>query len=167
MEFCIRNEEEKDFVQVRAILQATFPSEAESKLVEALHANGKAVISLVAVKNDVVLGHILLSPVTTTPPSDAKGIGLAPVSVRPDAQSLGIGSQLIREGLHLCRELGYDYCVVLGSPKYYQRFGFEKASRYGMQNEYGVDDEFMVIRLSDQGVAGLVKYAPEFSMFSV
>jgi len=25
----------------------------------------------------------------------------------------------------------------------------------------------MVIRLSDQGVAGLVKYAPEFSMFSV
>jgi putative acetyltransferase len=167
MEFYIRNEEEKDFVQVSAILQATFPSEAESKLVEALRANGKAVISLVAVKNDVVLGHILFSPVTTTPPGDAKGIGLAPVAVRPDAQSFGIGTQLIREGLHLCRELGYDFCVVLGSPKYYQRFGFDKASRYGMQNEYGVDDEFMVIRLSDHGVAGLVKYAPEFSMFSV
>ena len=75
-----------------------------------------------------MLGHILFSPVSTSPPGEAKGIGLAPVAVRPDVQSHGIGSQLIREGLRLCQELGYDYCVVLGDPKYYHRFGFEKAS---------------------------------------
>jgi putative acetyltransferase len=67
-----------------------------------------------------VLGHILFSPVSTTPPSDAKGIGLAPVTVRPEVPAQGIGSQLIREGLHRCETLGYDYCVVLGDPKYYQ-----------------------------------------------
>lgn len=167
MKLNIRSEEEKDIDQVKAILRATFPTEAESKLVDALRANGKAVISLVAVNNKEVIGHILFSPVTTTPPGNAIGIGLAPVAVRPDVQSLGIGSQLIREGLRLCGELGYDYCVVLGSSRYYQRFGFEKASRFGMQNEYGVDDEFMVIRLSDRGAAGLVQYAPEFSRFSV
>jgi putative acetyltransferase len=67
----------------------------------------------------------------------------------------------------LCQELGYDYCVVLGDPKYYQRFGFEKASPLGIRNEYGVDDEFMLIRFTERGVAGLVQYAPEFNMFSV
>ena len=126
MEIKIRNEEGKDLDQVRAIVRAAFPSEAESKLVDALRAHGKATISLVAVYGTDVVGHILFSPVTTTPPVEASGIGLAPVVVRPDMQSQGIGSQLIREGLRLCKELGFDYCVVLGDPAYYQRFGFEK-----------------------------------------
>src|SRR5215208_2567418 len=116
---------------------------AESKLVDALRANGKATISLVAVYGGEVLGHILFSPVSTTSPSDVKGVGLAPVAVRPDAQSQGIGSKLIKEGLRLCKELGFDYCVVLGNPRYYQRFGFEQASLFGIRNEYGADHAFM------------------------
>jgi putative acetyltransferase len=166
----IRKEATKDIEQVRAIVRAAFPSEAESKLVDAIRANGRAVISLVAVgdNDEEVLGHILFSPVSTTPPGDASGIGLAPVAVRVGAQSQGIGSKLIREGLRRCKGLGFDYCVVLGDPKYYQRFGFQKASPFGMRNEYGVDDEFMVIRFSKRRVAGgLVQYVPEFGMFSV
>lgn len=167
MEITIRIEEEKDHRQVREIIRSTFPTEAESKLVDALRENGKAIISLVAVADDEVLGHILFSPVSTNPPSEAKGIGLAPVAVKPEYQARGIGSQLIREGLRLCRQQQYDYCVVLGSPEYYGRFGFEKASGYGLQNEYGVDDEFMVIYFSEGRAHGLVKYAMEFSVFSV
>ena len=167
MEIKIRKEETKDMEQVREVVRAAFPSDAESRLVDALRANGKATISLVALNTYDVLGHVLFSPVTTTPPSDAKGIGLAPVPVRPAAQSQGIGSKLTKEGLRLCKELGFDYCVVLGDPKYYQRFGFQKASLFGIRNEYGVDDEFMVIRFSERGVAGLVQYASEFAMFSV
>lgn len=167
MEITIRNEETKDIEQVREILRGAFPTDAESKLVDALRANGKAIISLVAVHNEQVVGHILFSPVSTTPPSDAKGIGLAPVAVNPNVQSQGIGSELIREGLRLCRQLGYDYCVVLGDPKYYRRFGFDTASGFGLQNEYGVDPEFMVIRFTDRNVNGLISYAPEFAMFSV
>jgi putative acetyltransferase len=167
MDIHIRNEETKDIEQVREVLCAAFPRDAESKVVEALRANGKAILSLVAVREEQVLGHILFSPVTTSPPSEAKGVGLAPVAVRPAVHSQGIGSKLIREGLRLCEELGYDYCVVLGSPDYYQRFGFEKASPFGIQNEYGVDDEFMVIYFSTCGVAGVVQYASEFAMFSV
>ena len=167
MEIKIRSEEAKDIEQVREVVRAAFPTDVESRLVDALRTNGKAVLSLVAVGGNEVLGHILFSPVSTTPPNEAKGIGLAPVSVRPDAQSQGIGSQLIREGLWLSQERGFDYCVVLGAPEYYGRFGFEKASALGIRNEYGVDDEFMLIQLSDRGVAGLVQYAPEFGMFSV
>jgi putative acetyltransferase len=167
MDIKYRSEEEQDIEQVREIVCAAFPTDAESKLVDAIRAHGKAIISLVAVDGEAVLGHILFSPVTTTPPSVVKGIGLAPVAVRPDVQSQGIGSKLIREGLRWCKELGFDYCVVLGGPDYYQRFGFEKASPFNIRNEYGVDEEFMVIRFSDRGVSGLVQYAPEFAIFSV
>jgi len=164
----IRREDNKDHGMVREILCATFPTDAESKLVDVLRENNKAIISLVAVMNDDVLGHILFSPVSTTPPNSAKGIGLAPVAVKPEFQKQGIGSQLIREGLRLCKELQYDYVIVLGNPKYYQRFGFRKASDFGLQNEYGVNDEFMVIQFSMKAeLHGLVKYASEFSLFSV
>jgi hypothetical protein len=30
---------------------------------------------------------------------------------------------------------------MLGSREYYQRFGLEKAGRFGMRNESGVDEE--------------------------
>ena len=167
MHITIRKEEAKDIEQVREIVRAAFPGDAESQLVDVLRANGKAIISLVAANGEEVLGHILFSPVTTAPPSEGTGLGLAPVAVRPDVQSQGIGSRLIRDGLQACKELGFDYCVVLGSPDYYQRFGFERASPLGIRNEYGIDHEFMVIRFSERGVSGLVQYASEFARFSV
>jgi putative acetyltransferase len=168
MEIMIRAEETKDIAHVQDILRAAFPTDVESRLVDALRANGKAIISLVAVNSNEVLGHILFSPVSTTPPSDAKGLGLAPVAVDPDFQLQGIGAKLIQEGLRRCEDLGYDYCVLLGAPDYYHRFGFQKASMFGLQNEYGVDHEFMVIRFSNhQPAPGMVRYAPEFARFSV
>ena len=167
MDYFIRKEQIEDIEQVRAVLQAAFSTDAESRLVDALRANGKAVISLVAVCAEEILGHILFSPVTTSPPTDAKGIGLAPVAVLPGVQSQGIGSQLIQAGLQLCQELGFDYCVVLGGPEYYHRFGFETAGDHGLQNEYGVGEEFMVLHFTDHPVSGLVRYAPEFALFSL
>jgi putative acetyltransferase len=167
MEYIIRKEQERDIEQVRLVHRAAFSTDAESRLVDALRENGKAVISLVAMCAEDVIGHILFSPVTTSPPGTAKGIGLAPVAVLPSFQSQRIGSQLVLAGLQLCQELGYDYCVVLGSPEYYQRFGFETASEHGLENEYGADEEFMLLPLTDQNAEGLVKYAPEFAMFSL
>jgi putative acetyltransferase len=163
----IRTEEPGDIEQVREVLRSAFRTEAESTLVDALRENGQAVISLVAVRASEVLAHIFFSPVTTAPPGEAKGLGLAPLAVRPTAQSQGIGSSLVREGLRLCEEKGYDFCVVLGDPRYYQRFGFEKASAFGIRNEYGVDEEFMIRRFSSRSVRGLVRYRPEFARFSV
>lgn len=167
MEYIVREEQAKDIEQVRSLLQAAFSTDAESKLVDALRANGKAVISLVAVCAEEVLGHILFSPITTSPPAEARGIGLAPVAVLPGVQSQGIGSRLILAGLQLCLELEFDYCVVLGSPEYYHRFGFETAGEHGLANEYGAGEEFMVLHFTDRPVSGLVRYASEFATFSL
>jgi putative acetyltransferase len=97
--------------------------------------------------------------------SSFNAVGLAPVAVVPELQTQGIGSKLIREGLKQCKQAGYDAAVLLGYPAYYSRFGFARAADFGLQNEYGVVDEFMVLPLRDgalQTVGGLVKYGPEF-----
>ena len=72
----------------------------------------------------------------------------------------------IRDGLERCERAGYDAVVVLGHPGYYSRFGFARAQDYGLENEYGAADAFMVRELRAQtlqDIRGLVTYAPEFA----
>jgi putative acetyltransferase len=92
-------------------------------------------------------------------------VGLGPVAVLPEFQGRGTGSSLIRRGLEECKRAGYEIAVVLGSDLYYPRFGFSRASDYGLDNEYGAGEHFMAVELREGAlaqVAGLVKYAPEF-----
>lgn len=87
------------------------------------------------------------------------------MSVLPEFQRQGIGSGLVREGLVACHRAGYHVVVVLGHVGYYPRFGFAKAQEYGLENEYGAEDAFMVLELRKGallGIGGLVKFAPEF-----
>ena len=146
----------------------------EARLVELLHAAGAAPVSLVATaeSDGRVIGHILFSPVQIDGPlgsNPPRMVGLAPVSVLPEYQGRGIGSRLIREGLDACREAGCGAAVVLGEPGYYTRFGFERASGKGLGNEYGVDEYFMVVELSNRAldsVSGMVRYREEFREIS-
>jgi putative acetyltransferase len=138
----------------------------ESHIVRRLHDAGEAVVSLVAVVDDRIVGHVLFSPTTVdTSGADVELVGLAPVGVLPEHQNEGVGSSLIRHGVERCRAAGIDAVVVLGDPEYYARFGFERASEYGLENEYGADEGFMVKPLHEgalDGVAGLVTYRSEF-----
>lgn len=140
--------------------------EEESRLVQLLHAAGKTPISLAARFEGRIVGHVLFSPMILDPPKPGLGIvGLAPVGMLPEHQGRGIGSRLIREGLLACGEAGYRAAVVLGKPGYYSRFGFERASYRGLDNEYGVDESFMVVELEKgalEETSVTVKYQPEF-----
>ena len=51
-------------------------------------------------------------------------LALAPVSVMPNDQRRGVGSDLIRQGLARARRDNWQAVFVLGEPEYYQRFGF-------------------------------------------
>jgi putative acetyltransferase len=136
----------------------------EARIVRRLHDADAAVVSLVAVVDDRIVGHVLFSNVTVGG-EGVELVGLAPVGVRPDYQHEGIGSSLIRRGIAQCRAAGVDAVVVLGDPEYYARFGFERASDDGLGNEYGADDAFMIKPLHDgalDGVNGVVVYRPEF-----
>jgi len=161
----IRSERADDQDAIRRVHPDAFEGDAEARLVDLLRDKGRAVISLVAVEADAVVGHILFSPVTIGGSPDGRALALAPVGVLKAFHGRGIGSSLIREGLKRCRSAGYELAVVLGGASHYQRFGFQTAKQHGLDNEYGVDDEFMVLELQEGGLdraGGLVQYAPEF-----
>lgn len=162
----IRAETLEDHGFVRRINELAFGQRNEADLVDALRANARPYVSLVAVVDEEVVGHIFFSPVSVeSEGGDFNAMGLAPMAVLPEHQNRGIGSQLVRKGLKECRREGI--VVVLGHPNYYPRFGFVPASLKGLRSEYDVADEvFMVVELTEgalNGRRGLVKYHPEFS----
>jgi putative acetyltransferase len=163
----IRREQPEDIAAIHELHEVAFGRPAEADLVDALRARSKTTLSLVAVEDDRIVGHILFSPVTIDSAARTfSAVGLAPMAVLPERQRRGIGSQLVSAGLLECRNAGYDCVVVLGHPTYYPRFGFVPASRYGLRSEYEVPDEaFMALAwragvLEDRG--GVVRYQPEF-----
>lgn len=163
----IRKETPADYAATRQVHLAAFPTPLEADLVDALRSAGHLTVSLVAVESEAIVGHIAFSPVTTEKPVLVTGVGLAPVAVTPAFERRGIGSELIRQGLQACKSLRFGWAVVLGDPAYYRRFGFDRASKFGLDNEYGVDEEFTVAELIPGCLprdAGVVHYAPEFAI---
>jgi len=165
----IRPEMDRDAAAVRRVHATAFPTTAEADLVERLRASGKAVIELVALDGDSIVGHILFSPIELEPLAGTVGLGLAPVAVLPDHEHHGVGRRLIQNGLAECHRWGAGFVVVIGDPPYYSRFGFEPAAKYGLRSEFAVGDSFMVFKLESGALprpGTIIKYAPEFSAVS-
>jgi putative acetyltransferase len=161
----VREETPEDIEVVRALNRVAFGQPDEGAIVDALRAQCPDLISLVAVDEDEVVGHIMFSPVTLE--GGSGGMGLAPMAVLPDRQRDGIGSSLVREGLSRLHQDRCAFVIVLGHPEYYPRFGFEPASQYGLACQWeGVPDEaFMVLILDPEamkGTQGVTRYRPEF-----
>ena len=165
--FKIRAEQSGDAAAIHAVHSSSFPTSAEADLVERLRAAGRLSVSRVAEAHGQIVGHVAFSPVTADRASG--GVGLAPVAVLELHRRHGIAADLIRAGLAACRESGFTWCVVLGEPAYYQRFGFRPAPAFGLTDEYGGGDCFQVLELADGAMpsgSGLIRYAPEFGVFA-
>lgn len=164
----LRQEKIEDAIGIRHVNEQAFGRLSEGDLVDKLRRRGKIALSLVAVEDGRIIGHILFSPVTIQ--SEERlfyGLALAPIAVLPEFQGRGIGSLLVKTGLEKCREAGYEFIVVVGDPGYYHRFGFVTASNYGFKCEFDVPDEvFMAIELRKgvfNGFSGTVRYQSEFN----
>lgn len=164
----VRKESPQDYKAVRRVNELAFEQPDEADLVDALRDVAQPQLSLVAVADGQVVGHIFFSPVVIeSGDSELTAVALAPMGVLPDYQRRGIGSELVKQGLIECRQLGITVVVVIGHPNYYPRFGFSPARAHGLQCEYEVPDEaFMIIELTPgalRGEGGLVKFPPEFA----
>src|SRR5689334_6578672 len=162
----IRSERPEDAAAVRQVNEQAFGSPKEARLVDMLRAADRVAVSLVATADGRVVGHILFSPITVAEaPAGFVGLALGPLAVLPAFQKMGIGARLVRHGLAECLQGGCQAVVLLGSPGYYARFGFNRASDHQLDNEYHAHEEFMVQELVDgtlDTIRGLVKFAPEF-----
>ena len=97
---------------------------------------------------------------------DVETLALAPLAVLPNHQKNGIGKKLVNEAIEKSKELGYKSIVVLGHEHYYLKFGFKKASNYGIKAPFDVPDEaYMVLELIPNAlneVNGVVEYSKAF-----
>lgn len=151
---------------IRAAFAGTdFGHQGEAELVRMIDGDGDTLVSLVAERDGVIVGHVLFSRMDV----DADGqplaaAGLAPVAVRPGLQGQGIGDALIRAGLDVLREQGIAISFVLGHEAYYPRFGYspELAARFASPF---AGPHFMAMML-DSGapwpLGGRADYAPAF-----
>jgi putative acetyltransferase len=164
----IRSERPDDRTAIHAVNAAAFGRASEADLVDALRVNGHLTLSLVAVRDDEVVGHIAFSPATiTSPDGDWTALALGPLAILPSHQRTGVGSALVRAGLAACLAMGHDLTFLLGHETYYPRFGFTPSKPKGVWWADRPDDSlhFMVVELHPNALAGrtgAMHFSPEY-----
>ena len=169
MKITIEAETEGDYEKITRLHTIAFNGDGEAKLVEKLRKTPRYIreLSLVAKYRNAIIGHALFYPIKIkTCRNICDSLALAPISVIPRFQNRKVGSRLIKEGLEKARKLGFKSIIVVGHPKYYPRFGFEKASKYGISASLDVpDDALFAMELEKDGLKdckGKIEYPSEY-----
>jgi len=167
----IRREAPEDGPAVDAVISAAFGQPGsdrpppETVLVRALRrdAGWIATLSLVAVRDKRVVGHVVCSRGWV---GDRPALGLGPLSVLPTHQGQGIGQALMHAVIGAAEAAGEPLIALLGDPRFYGRFGFVEASQIGLaapDPSWGA--HFQVRLLTDRppSVTGAFRYAAPFA----
>lgn len=158
----VRPAEAADHDAIRSVVKAAFGQPDEADLVEALRADGDALVELVAEEDGRIAGHILFSPMGND--AGFSLAALAPVAVAPDDQNGGLGSMLCLAGIEACRMAGVDVAVVLGHAAYYPRFGFSAQAAEQLTAPFS-GEHFMALELTPGALRPMtVTYAKAFGV---
>lgn len=162
----IKKSTEADRSDIEKIHTEAFGEEKGQEIAELVNGlfddkTAAPLLSLVAVENDQLLGHILYTKSVLTETDTPVSIQLlAPLAVLPDAQAKGVGSKLITEGLRRLKDSGVALVFVLGHPDYYPRCGFTTAGVLGFEAPYPIPDEHAgawMVQALKEGIIGRVK----------
>lgn len=163
----IRPEQTSDYTAVTQILTQAFGQPDEARLVEKIRSSPAYIpeLALVAEVDGNVVGHILFSHGQLWELPTLPVLVLAPLAVLPSYQRRGVGKRLVQEALALAQAQGNALVTVLGHPDYYAQFGFEPASRYGIEHPFEVPEAaFRVKRIGQlpKDLNGHLCYASAF-----
>ncbi|MEU9998553.1 bifunctional class I SAM-dependent methyltransferase/N-acetyltransferase [Streptomyces sp. NPDC050848] len=163
-----RPETAADIRSVWDVNAAAFETRGEADLVDALRADPGAWLpglSYVAEAPDgSVAAHALI---TRCHVDGVPATALAPVAVAPEHQRQGAGEAVTRAVLEAARLRGERLVLVLGHPEYYPRFGFVRASEYGIRPSFDVPDEAMRALVLDGSApvpSGTIHYPAAFGV---
>lgn len=140
----IREARDDEITAVLDVNRSAFGREDEARLVSDLLRDPSAqpVLSLVAVDDGRLVGHVLFTAATLE--GDGKSLRcalLAPLAVIPSHQRAGVGRMLIEEGCARLAQQGVKLVFVLGDPGYYTRHGFSPAIPQGLKAPYPIEPE--------------------------
>jgi putative acetyltransferase len=143
---------------IRDLLLESYPTPAEADLVERLRADGDVRISLCAVVDGAVAGHVLLSEMR----APFRALGLAPLAVAAAHRRQGLGAALVNAAVAEARAEGWEGLFVLGDPGTYRRFGFDPVAAASFDCRYA--GPFLMLLPLKTGLprGGHVAYAPAF-----
>ncbi|GAA5049928.1 GNAT family N-acetyltransferase [Nocardia callitridis] len=161
-----RAETDADIPAIREINLAAFDTAEEADLVDALRDDPAWLddLSILSAAPDgKPVGYALL---TRCHVDDTPALCLGPCAVPPEYQRTGAGSAAIRAALGAAEQAGEHLVIVLGHPTYYPRFGFTRASDYGIRLSIEVPDEaLMALSLDSEPLpGGTVRYAAPFGI---
>jgi putative acetyltransferase len=161
----VRESNDRDLPGLLNVGREAFGDDEGPEIVELISGlladpTAKPLLSLVAVSDERVVGHILFTRAEVSKNEKVTASILAPLAVAPHLQKQGIGARLVKEGLKKLSESGTDLVFVLGHPDYYPRYGFIPASLPGYEAPYPIPEEvagaWMVQELKP-GIIGRVK----------
>jgi len=173
----LRRERPGDEAAIAAVHAAAFArpespgDEApEVELVTQLRASDAWIpaLSIVALADDAIVGHVLCTRATI---ADRYAVlGLGPLGVAPAHQRAGTGQALVHAVLAAADALDEPLVVLLGSPDYYGRwFGFVPASAHGIEPPeewYGAAFQVRALTTATGTERGKFAYAPAFAVVS-
>jgi len=135
----IRESAPNDVASIEALYPEAFPDEDLLPLVGELLGQAPIVLSLVAIADNAVAGHVIFTTCGVVGKTEKLAL-LGPLAVAPARQRQGIGDAIVREGFRRVEGAGASEVYVLGDPAYYRRFGFEPS--FGVTPPYPLPEEW-------------------------
>jgi putative acetyltransferase len=168
----VRRERPADHRAVHALHAAAFrPAGAreddvvvEARLTDELREDACFLphLSLVAVEDGVVVGHVIGTR-GWLEPLGVPAVGIGPVGVLPAAQGRGTRTVLVHALLAVAEAAGERLAALLGSPDYYRRFGFVASTEVGVAPpDPAWAGHFMARWLGEPRAQGTFRYAEPF-----
>lgn len=166
----VRSETAEDYAEIESLVKEAFASAEHSdgdehNLIDRIRQTEDYIpqLSLVAEMNGAIVGYIMFSRIYI---GTEIAVAPAPLTVKTGFQRHGIGRLLVSTGHEIARNLQFPCSVVLGSPDYYTRLGYQRASEFNISAPFDVESKYyMVFRLTEETLpSGVVEYSEAFGL---
>lgn len=141
IEIKIRNEEEKDYYDVELLTQEAFwnlhvPGCDEHYLLHVMRTHPDFVkeLDFVAEYEGKIIGNIVYSKsyISNEQGERIDTLTFGPISVHPDYQRKGIGTQLIQHSFEIVKSMNIPFVIIDGHPGNYVKHGFVSCKDYNI-----------------------------------
>lgn len=137
----IRNVKESDLQNIKALLHDFNISD---EFFDNLYDSSSYIseLSFVLENEEKIIGLMIFSKNKL---AKTVGLTLAPLLIEPKFQRKGLGKHLLRRGLNIAEQLGYDYVISFGNNEFYEKYNFKSLDKFGVMG----DENSLILSLNN------------------